>query len=221
MARTSRARGHREAGARFPSGNDCPTSEGARDVYSLVGGTLVAITIADGQVSGRGKVSVTTDDDFERFFLANYESVVRSLTLITGDRERAMDAVQEAFIKAYTKWGAVRSYELPAAWVRRIAINRCRDAHRSDGRRARREQPYAAMPASSPAETVVGTTAALQLLDHLPPQQRTVAVLFYLDDLSIAEIGLSLGLKEGTVKFHLNRARNRLREVLERDGVET
>ena len=211
----------RDAEARLPREDSRPTSEVACDVYSIVGASLIALTIADGQVCGRGKVSVTREDEFERFFLANYESVVRSLTLITGDRERAMDAAQEAFIKAYTKWAAVRSYEIPAAWVRRIAINRCRDAHRSDGRRARREQPYAASSASSPAESVVATSAAQQLLEHLPPQQRTVAVLFYLDDMSIAEIGQSLGLKEGTVKFHLNRARNRLREVLERDAIET
>ena len=62
---------------------------------------------------------------------------------------------------------------------------------------------------------------ALQLVQHLPPQQRAVAVLFYLDDLSIEEIGLILGLNEGTVKFHLNKARHRLREVLARDGVDS
>jgi RNA polymerase sigma-70 factor (ECF subfamily) len=186
-----------------------------------VGGSLVALSFADGQVCGRGKVSVSTDDDFERFFLANYDSIVRSVTMITGDRERATDAVQDAFIKAYAKWGALRSYELPAAWIRRIAINRCHDSHRSDRRRARRERPYVASPTSSPAEGVVGMTVALQLLQCLPPQQRAVAVLFYLDDLSIEEIGLILGLNEGTVKFHLNKARNRLREVLTRDGVDT
>jgi RNA polymerase sigma-70 factor (ECF subfamily) len=164
---------------------------------------------------------VSTDDDFERFFLAYYDSIVRSVTMITGDRERATDAVQDAFIKAYAKWGSLRSYDLPAAWVRRIAINRCRDSHRSDRRRARRERPYVDSPASSPADGVIGMTVALQLVQHLPPQQRAVAVLFYLDDLSIEEIGLILGLNEGTVKFHLNKARHRLREVLARDGVDT
>ena len=163
----------------------------------------------------------TDDADFERFFLAYYDSIVRSVTMITGDRERATDAVQEAFIKAYAKWDALRSYDLPAAWVRRIAINRCRDSHRSDRRRARRERPYLASPTSSPADGVIGMTFALQLVQQLPPQQRAVAVLFYLDDLSIEEIGLILRLKEGTVKFHLNKARTRLSDVLTRDEVET
>ena len=161
------------------------------------------------------------DDCFERFFLSHYDSIVRSLTMITGDHERASDAAQEAFIKAYARWGSLRSYDLPEAWVRRVAINRCRDTHRSDRRRADRERPDVAPPTSSPADGVVGRTIAVQLVQHLPPRQRTVAVLFYLDDLSIEEIARTLGLRVGTVKFHLSKARHRLREVLLRDGVET
>jgi RNA polymerase sigma-70 factor (ECF subfamily) len=164
---------------------------------------------------------VIADDSFERFFLAHYDSIVRSLTMITGDHERASDAAQEAFIKAYARWGSLRSYDLPEAWVRRVAINRCRDTHRSDRRRADRERPDVAPPTSSPADGVVGRTIAVQLVQHLPPRQRTVAVLFYLDDLSIEEIARTLGLRVGTVKFHLSKARHRLREVLLRDGVET
>lgn len=161
------------------------------------------------------------DDEFEAFFLAHYDSIVRSLTMITGDRERASDAAQDAFIKAYAKWGRLRSYDRPDAWVRRVAINRCRDSHRSDLRRADRERPHVVSHASSPAEGVIGRSVAMQLIQTLSPQQRSVAVLFYLDDLSIDEIGRTLKLNEGTVKFHLNRARNRLREVLMRDEVET
>jgi RNA polymerase sigma-70 factor (ECF subfamily) len=166
-------------------------------------------------------VFVIANKGFEAFFVANYDSIVRSLTVITGDRERASDAVQEAFIKAYAKWGSLRSYDRPEAWVRRVAINRCRDAHRADRRRADRERPHVASPQSSPTDGVIGMSVALELVQNLPPQQRSVAVLFYLDDLSIDEIGRTLGLNEGTVKFHLNKARNRLREILLRDEVET
>ena len=161
------------------------------------------------------------DDCFERFFLANYDSIVRSLTMITGDHERASDAAQEAFIKAYAKWGTLRSFDLPEAWVRRVAINRCRDSHRSDRRRADRERPNLAAPTSSPADGVVGMSLATHLVQHLTPQQRSVAILFYLDDMSIEQIGLTLGLRAGTVKFHLSKARQRLREVLQKEEVET
>lgn len=161
------------------------------------------------------------DNGFEAFFLASYDSIVRSLTVITGDRERAMDAVQDAFIKAYAKWGSLRSYDRPEAWVRRVAINRCRDSHRSDRHRADRERRHVASREPSPVDGVIGMSVAMELVQNLPPQQRTVAVLFYLDDLSIDEIGRTLRLNEGTVKFHLNKARNRLREVLLRDEVET
>jgi RNA polymerase sigma-70 factor (ECF subfamily) len=164
---------------------------------------------------------VRADDEFERFFLAHYESVVRSLTLITGDRQRAEDAAQDAFIKAHARWRTVRSYDLPVAWVRRVAVNRCRDTHRSERRRVAREQPFARAPQVESAEDgVAGLSEVLRLLDQLPPRQRAVSVLFYFDDLPIEEIATSLGLNEGTVKFHLSKARDRMRELLAKDPAE-
>jgi len=79
------------------------------------------------------------EPEFEAFFHAHYDQLVRSLTLITGDREAARDCVQEAFIKASTRWRKVRRYDNPVGWVRRVAINQGRDAHRSSQRRKRRE----------------------------------------------------------------------------------
>ena len=50
-------------------------------------------------------------------------------------------------------------------------------------------------------------------LDKLPPSTRAVCSLFYLENFSIKEICTEMNLKEGTVKWHLNESRNRLKEV--------
>ena len=60
--------------------------------------------------------------------------------------------------------------------------------------------------------------AQLDLVTHfsqLPDQQRAVAALFYLEDVSVSEIAKTLGISTGAVKFHLNRARTNLRVLLE------
>lgn len=51
-------------------------------------------------------------------------------------------------------------------------------------------------------------------IERLPPLQRTVLTLYHLDDVPIAEISRITGLAEGTIKSHLFRSRQRLREVL-------
>jgi RNA polymerase sigma factor (sigma-70 family) len=162
----------------------------------------------------------SSDREFDRFFLANYDAVVKALTLITGDREQATDATQEAFIKAYAKWSKIRSYDAPSAWVRRIAINISRDSHRSERRRRRRELPHLVSDANSPAEQIVGDDSARRLLAGLPRGQREVATLFYVDDRGITDIAAILGLSEGTVKSQLADARDGMRATVERDGAE-
>lgn len=154
------------------------------------------------------------DAEFEAFFLTAFDSIVRSVTVVCGDAERASDATQEAFIKAYARWGRVRRYDQPAAWVRRIAINATRDMHRSDQRRARREEQVSAR--DEVGDTSHGSSA-LDLLVHLPDRQRAVAALYYLDELTTAQISDALGISEGTVRFHLSEARARLRDVLDPD----
>ncbi len=184
-----------------------------------VGETADASTVASPffftGVLGLSEVCVSSSDaEFENFFLAHYESIVRSLTYITGDRERAIDATQEAFIKAYAKWGSVHRYDAPSAWVRRIAINASRDSHRSERRRRDRERPNVQPQVLSHDDDVVAHDAARSLLALLPRRQREVATLFYVDDLGITEISSILHLSDGTVKSHLSDARRQLRALV-------
>ncbi len=156
--------------------------------------------------------------EFEQFFLANYDSVLQMLTYTTGDRDRATDATQEAFIKAYAKWSKIRSYDSPAAWVRRIAINASRDSARSERRRRRREQADQPANAASPAELYQSGAGVQELLAGLTRRQREVATLYYIDDRSVAEIAGILDLNAGTVKFHLSEARDRMRQLVHHEA---
>ncbi|MDH3295766.1 MAG: sigma-70 family RNA polymerase sigma factor [Acidimicrobiia bacterium] len=158
------------------------------------------------------------DPDFERLFLAHYDGLVKSLTVITGDRELARDCVQDAFIKASASWPRVRRYDDPASWIRRVAINRSRDLHRAGQRRRKRER-LVAPPADGPAPDRTGEIPGLMrlvdLLRDLPERQQITAALFYIGDLPVAEIATTLGVSEGAVKFNLSQARTALRAIVE------
>ncbi len=160
-------------------------------------------------------------DEFESFFLANYDNVLRLLVVMTGSHEQATDATQEAFIRAHARWSRVRNYDSPGAWVRRIAINKSRDTFRSDRRRRSRELAQTHPQPVQPSESVESLTIAHQMLAPLPPRQREVATLFYIDDRSVTEIAQILDLNEGTVKSHLSEARASLRADIDRNSVDT
>ena len=153
--------------------------------------------------------------DFDDTFRRCYGPMVRTLAVAAGDREVAADCVQEAFTRAYVRWGRVSRLEDPAGWIRHVSVNRMRDHFRKleRGRRAfGRLAPQVAVATPAPAEP--GDLAAL--LAGLPTQQRIAAALFYVDDLSVAEIATVMELSDGAVKYHLHAARKTLREALER-----
>lgn len=172
--------------------------------------------VGEGSRDGALVVTMSPEQEFEKFFVANFDRLVRSVTAITGDAEAATDAVQDAFIKAYARWSRISKYDDPMLWVRRVAINKSRDTRRSFLRRRAREDRFEKSAVvgedvqweSEPNIDIMGA------LRRLSPRQRSVAALFYLEDLSIAEIAASLDLSLGAVKFHLSKARANLRLLL-------
>jgi RNA polymerase sigma-70 factor (ECF subfamily) len=148
-------------------------------------------------------------------FRQSYRSIVQSLALATGDVAAAEDATQEAFAQAWVRWGRISRYDNPGAWVRRVAINKLRNAHRS---RLRGEAAVNRMAHEAallvPGETESDSDLVLALR-RLPYKQRLCAVLFYVDGLSTAEVAQAVGISQGSVSQHLNRARTALRVHLE------
>lgn len=153
--------------------------------------------------------------ELEALFRANYARLVRTLTLACGDREQAADAVQESFVRAHTRWRTIGHYDDPVGWVRRVAINLLRDDHRRTVRKGRAVARLAAEPAvvAAPAEP----SGLDELLDALPRQQRIAVALFYVDDLSVAEVAAAMDIAEGSVKSHLHDARQRLRRIVDHE----
>lgn len=56
------------------------------------------------------------------------------------------------------------------------------------------------------------------LLEKLPPTTRAVCSLFYLEGFSIREISEAMQMKDGTVKWHLNESRTRLKQIFKNES---
>jgi RNA polymerase sigma-70 factor (ECF subfamily) len=163
------------------------------------------------------------DADFDALFRSTYPRLVVALGLL-GDPAAAEDAVQDAFVQALRHWARVRTYDDPAAWVRRTARNRLANAHRSRRRRDRAvDRLGAATPGLDPATVGGGSDGAAVVdlrtaLAGLPERERMVVVLHHVVGLPVAEIAAELDLPAGTVKSVLSRTRSRLRALLADDA---
>jgi RNA polymerase sigma-70 factor (ECF subfamily) len=151
-------------------------------------------------------------NDLETMFRAHYARLVRALAVVSGSQETAADAVQEAFVKAHLHWRRVQRYDDPVGWIRRVAINKLRDEHRRKGRKERAMEQLQLDARPEAIDWSTGTDPA-SLLAELPRQQRLAMALFYVENLSVAEVASALQISEGAVKFHLHQGRDRLRGV--------
>jgi len=128
----------------------------------------------------------------------------------------AADAAQDAYVQLYLHWHEVGGSAEPEAWLYRVAVNRCKDYRR---RLARGAKLFRRLAAAAPRQASAGSWEPaenfLAMLRQLPTRQRVAAALFYQADMSIHEISQIMGISEGAVNSHLNRARRTLKEVLE------
>jgi RNA polymerase sigma-70 factor (ECF subfamily) len=153
-------------------------------------------------------------EDFEAFYAAAWSGLLRPLVLVTTNRADAEDVLQEAFVKASADWSRVSRLQDPAAWVRRVAINRAIDVHR---RRGRQHGVYRQVAERDVAPTEAISLEVADALRTLPPTERQVLVCHYLLSMPVGEIAEELNRPSGTVKAQLVRARQRLAEQLRLD----
>ena len=157
-----------------------------------------------------------TQIDLERFIAQEYSKVVAAVGLITGDRQRAADAVQDAIVGFLAKPPQHPIINV-AAWITVVASNRVRDQFRS-----RSAEDRALAKLGVPAESIEDAVERLDIdvvnaLTSLPLQQRQVCVLHYLLDQSIETIAEVLGVSTGSVKTQLHRARKSLAARLRKE----
>ena len=148
-------------------------------------------------------------DELEALYRSRFDVFARVAASVTGDSERARDAVQEAFATAVRKRRSFRGEGPLEAWVWRIVLN----AAHSDVRRA-----VPAIARDEPAATNGHPEHDAELrvaLARLPERQRTAVFLRYYADLDYAAIGEALGISSGTVAATLNAAHTALRTRLE------
>jgi RNA polymerase sigma factor (sigma-70 family) len=140
----------------------------------------------------------------------------------TNSKDDAQHLVNEGFFKILTK---IEKYnpDIPfELWIRRIMINTVIDQHRQNGREKRwmvLAENVEAVNNDHPVsfnqvEAEIEAEQLDEMLKKLPEASRKVFNLFAIDGYAHKEIGSMLGISEGTSKWHLNNARQLLKQYL-------
>jgi RNA polymerase sigma-70 factor (ECF subfamily) len=152
--------------------------------------------------------------DLARLALGRLHPTAR---LITGDRESAQDAVQEALIRAWRDLPALRDPDRFDAWLNRLLVRACYD----EIRRRRRRQSVEGMAMSEhQVSHEDGTDSAAErdrlarAFERIGPEHRAVIVLHLYLGHPIREVSEALAIPEGTAKSRLHRGLRELRAAL-------
>jgi len=133
-----------------------------------------------------------------------------------GNKEDAEDAAQEALLKGFSNIDELRDSERFGTWIAGIAKNLCVDHIRRRRRKRRFHRLWATQPEASSSKY----SGLEKALCKLPEDYRVALMLYYFDGRSAKNIAEALDVSEATVCARLSRARNRLRELLDRQGDE-
>jgi RNA polymerase sigma-70 factor (ECF subfamily) len=148
---------------------------------------------------------MTASVDFRELYEREFTAVYRAAFALSGDRDLAEDAAQEAFARALARWRRLGRERWAGGWVMTTALNFARRQMR------RRPLVVRQRPADADAEALMDLRRAIETL---PAGQQTAVILHYLMGLPLREVAGSMGCKEGTVKAHLARARATLERRL-------
>ncbi len=172
------------------------------------------------------------EEAFDEIVIRNQDRVYTLCFRILRNRDDAVDCAQEVFIRVYRSLGTFRHQSALTTWIYRIAVNTCRNLiarreYRSSSRvlslgtgfdPGTAHEDRIAGDGFDPVETFERgemNSLIMEAINSLPEDQRLVVLLRDVEGKSYGEISEIAGLKDGTVKSKLARARGRLRTLLE------
>lgn len=159
---------------------------------------------------------------YEQLYSATCHSVYFTCLGFTKNEEDARDVMQSVYITAFEKLNTLSEPEKFGAWVNRIAVNKCKDLLAK-----RNTHPEISIDDEENFTDIADETAFSEEYIENAEKRRIImeiirgslsdvlyqtVIMFYFDEMSIAEIAESMGCPEGTVKYRLNSARAKIKK---------
>ncbi len=160
----------------------------SRDLRNRAGAPVRPVEVAE------------ADQEFDAYFRARRDAVRRTAYLLCGDWHRADDHAQAAFVALHRHWRRIRDRAALDAWMRRTLVRSVVDESRRPWRRERATEAPVDAAVADRADGVATRHVLVDGLRAVPPRQRAVLVLRFLEGLDVAATADVLGCSAGTVK---------------------
>lgn len=159
--------------------------------------------------------------EFEQQVLINQEPLRRFLlNLCSGNAALSDDIAQEAFIKAYLNINSFNGLSKFSTWLFRIAFNCYCDSKRASQRYSLVEIEDKILTSQETTDKRYKNQELYMALGKLNEKERSIVLLFYMEDKSLKEISKITDIQVNTVKSHLSRAKTHMSEHLKSIGYE-
>ena len=156
---------------------------------------------------------------FEQLLILEEEKLFYTALSYVGQKEDALDAIQEAACKAFLTVHQLKHPEFFSTWLFRILINECYRLLKK-GQKIIPYEESELLNRLQEQENVTGNPIDLsEAIQHLNHSQQMAIILFYYHDLPIKEISEVMEKPVSTIKTYLHRGKNQLKRELERSAT--
>ena len=153
---------------------------------------------------------------FEELLYKEEQMLYYKALSYVGNKEDALDAIQETAYNAFLVIGKLRNPEYFSTWLFRILIRECYRLLRARDQMIPYEESELLKRLDRKQDEEIGSFHLHEALTRLKSSYQTSIILFYYHDLSIEDISQVMEKPVGTVKTNLRRARKKLKSELER-----
>lgn len=160
-----------------------------------------------------------TDELFKIFVEQLGDTVYRYAVIHLKSEAEAQDVYQEVFLKLYEKQPEFESMEHAKAWLLRVCINMCKNKLRYSFMHSHKELDERVNNIADKTSENENQVDIVHYLKQLPEKYSRIIYLYYYEEYKSAEIAEICEMKESTVRSLLKRGREKLKEILVKEGI--
>lgn len=165
--------------------------------------------------------SLNGKNEFTKLIEENKLKFYKTAKIILKNDDDIYDALQEALISMYQNYEQLKEKKYFSTWATRIVINKCYDLLRKNRNNVIPidENVENDMKLAQYDEYEVDEYGIKEAMKYLNEDLKLITILYYYDNYSVKEISQIINIPEGTVKSRLSKAREILKQKLEKEEI--
>jgi RNA polymerase sigma-70 factor, ECF subfamily len=161
-------------------------------------------------------------EGWARLYRQHGQKLFRRACALLRDEEAAMDVLQEVFLRALSSGSPLDELTTPFGWLFRVTTNLCYRRRRDEGRRRRALMVLSLTSHETPRREVELEHSVRDVVGRLPPSCQKLAVFYFVDEMTQAEIAVTVKAPRRTVAYRLDRLRaSMVASIVEQGRVAT